>query len=478
MADADVEISEAAVMTALGAYDVFVTSNLGGSYAETPQRGSQYNLSLGTRRVGGGFGLRRKLETGGQVDLSFDLERMKSQQPVALTDPTLGTVDLSAHAVRPSLTVTHPLLQGVGLKVNRAEINKAKIATTAAEAQRLSVAQTMARDVISAYWDLLFAHRDLLNKRRSVLVVQDQLERTEKLVKAGRRSAMDEKGAEQALASREAELLAAETRLLDASLALHKAMGSRPGGKTALGLLPTTDPVVDPRTVVIDDEVSRALEANPQIKQVELSIASLHIDELVAANARLPRLDVEGRFAPQGRSIDTLADPTTGTAGVPATWGRAFNNMFNASGSTQGVLADWTISGSITLTWDVQNRSAKGARQRAEVEVRKAERLLEQVQQEITTAVISSAGRLRTTGKMIEVADLSLSLAQENLDAEQTKFSLGRATNYDVLLRVDDLDAAAAAALRAQIDYLKALAELQALSGEILPAYGLDGKAS
>jgi outer membrane protein TolC len=95
------------------------------------------------------------------------------------------------------------------------------------------------------------------------------------------------------------------------------------------------------------------------------------------------------------------------------------------------------------------------------------------VQQEVTAAVISAANKLRTTGKMIEVAELSRELAEDNLAAEQTRFDLGRATNYDVLLRLDEVDEASKNSLRAQIDYLEALADLQALTGEILPAYGL-----
>ena len=71
-------------------------------------------------------------------------------------------------------------------------------------------------------------------------------------------------------------------------------------------------------------------------------------------------------------------------------------------------------------------------------------------------------------------AELSHELARENLEAEETKLQAGRASAYDVLLRLEDADEAATEALRARTDYLEALVELQALNGEILPVYGLD----
>ena len=469
----DVEISEAKVLAALGAYDVMLTANLTGSIAETPQRGSQFAFALGQRSIGGGVGFRRALETGGSIALTFDTRRTRLDQPLDPTNPNGGRAALSAFAVVPSLTITQPILRGAGLKVNRAPIDKAKIATTAAEAAKLATAQQLARDLIAAYWELSFAHRDLANRRRSVESVRQQLDRTEKMVRAGKRSRIEAKAVEQALASREAEVGTAENAVLEASLALRKRMGQKLVGLDALGIQPTTLPEVQPRAVLIDDEVERALAASPRIKQIELQISGLRIDQRVAANQRLPKLDASASFTPQGRSIESLGNPAAGVPPREASWGQAFRNMFNADVGNNGLLADWTLTGNITLTWDVQNRGARGARQPATLAVEQATLQLEQTRQEVVADVILAANRLRTAGKTIVAARTSEELARENLAAEQAKFELGRATNYDVLLRQDQLDAAATATVRAQVDYLVALADLQANNGEILPAYGL-----
>src|SRR5690606_2329501 len=128
---------------ALGAYDVFLTAGLNASYVESPQRGSAFTFNLAQRLVGGNVGFRRALETGGAVELSLGASRVLTVQALNPFDATQGSITLSSYAIVPTLTVSHALLQGAGLKVNRAEINKAKIATTQAEAARLVAAQNL-----------------------------------------------------------------------------------------------------------------------------------------------------------------------------------------------------------------------------------------------------------------------------------------------------------------------------------------------
>ena len=469
----DIRISEAQVLAALGAYDVFITAGVNGSMSETPQRGSAFAFALSSRTVGANFGVSRQLETGGNISFTLAGNRTLNEQPINFFDADAGSFQLANYSIIPTLTISHPLLRGAGLKVNRADINRARIAVNQAEATRQVTAQDLVRDIISGYWDLLFAHRDLENKRRSVELAERQLERTKALVSAGRLSPVDAKAVEQALAARESDVINAENALLNASLDLRTLMGESLADQDTLGVLPMTDPVVRPRPVDIEQELEAALAQNPQIRQLQLGIESRRIDELVAANNRLPQLDVSGSFTPQGRSVDTIPDAATGDPGRQGSWPEAFRNIFSDDIS-EGILADWTLSGQVSLTWDVQNRGPKGQHEAALLQIERSEVQLAQARQQVAGGVIRAANSLRTASKVMDVADISLELAKENLEAEQARFEVGRSTNYDVLQRLDEVDQAAASALSAQINYLKALVQLQALNGEILPAYGID----
>jgi outer membrane protein len=472
----DIQISETQVLAALGAYDVFINAGITGQISETPQRGSALAFALGQRSLGANFGVTRKLETGGTINASVAATRTLTEQPINLFNANAGSFQLAQYQITPSLTLTHPLLRGMGLRVNRADINKARIAVSQAEATRQLTAETMVRDIVSAYWTLLFAHRDLENKRRSVELARKQLERTQALVAAGRQSPVEAKAVEQALAAREGDVINAENALLGASLDLRTLMGESFADADTLGVVPATDPIVRPRPVDLEAEIDNALAYNPQVRQLQLGIESRRIDELVAANQRLPQLDVSGTFTPQGRSVDKVPDASTGNPGSQGSWPEAFRNMFSDFDDprSDGLLADWVLRGSITLTWDVQNRGPKARHEAALLQIEKAEVQLQQARQTVASGVIRAANGLRTASKVMEVANISLELAKENLEAEQARFEVGRSTNYDVLLRLDQVDQAAAQALNAQITYLKALVQLQALNGEILPAYGID----
>ncbi len=471
----DVEVSESSVMSAQGAFDVVITAGIAGSIQESTPRGSVFIFNTGTRTLSGYFGVGRQLETGGRIDLRFDVQRSLSDQPLSFIQPELGSTTLAAYQITPRLTFTHPLLRGVGIKYNKVQIERARLAATQAESQAQVTAQNTVRDLVSAYWDLLFASRDLANKHRSVELAKAQLERTRAQVNAGRLAPVDLKAVEQALATREQEVILAENTLLDASLNMRVLLGEDFEDRVMLGLDPSTDPErFEPEPVDIDASVDMAMQANPQVRQLQLALSSRRLDELEAANQRLVQLDFTGTFSPQGRSVDTAADPSTGTPQQRGSWGEAFRNFVNEDVGRDGIFAEYTVSGALDLTWNVQNRTARGNHQRTLAEVRKAEAALEQVRQTITTSVIRAANGIRSAQKRMEVAEISVELAEENLRAEEARFNVGRSTSYDVLDRIDALQTAQSSALSARIEYLKARAQLQALTGEILPAYGLE----
>jgi len=475
----DVDVSESQVLAAMGAYDVVLTAGVRGSFNRQTPRGSAFVFATGSQNLGGYLGVSRRLETGGNVALTVDIDRTLTDQPISFFNAAAGSARLAEYVIAPTLTVSHPLLRGLGIKVNRASIERARLATSQARATEQQQAQQLVRDLVGAYWDVLYATRDLENKMKAVELETEQLARTEAQVAAGRLSAVEAKAVEQSLATRENEVLLAENALLDASMNLRIMLGQDFVERDTLGVNPATAPqYFSPRAVDVQREIEIALQRNPQVRQLELALASRRIDELEAANQRLPQLDFTGSFAPRGRSVDTAPNAQSGLPAEQGGWGEAFRNFVNDDIGRDGLFADFTVRGQLDLTWQVQNRAAKGNHQQVMAQVRQAELTLQQTRQTIASSVIRAAQSMRTAQKRIEVADISVELAEDNLDAEQARFDVGRTTNYDVLFRLDALNQAKQEALNARIDYIKALLELQSLNGEILPAYGLDVTAS
>lgn len=477
----DIAITEKQLTAALGAYDVFFLAGINASKSYSPQRGSQFAFNVGQQSLSGNFGFERKIESGGTVNFTVTTSRSSTLQPLNIANAAAGTRLINAYVVSPSLTLTHPLLRNAGVRVNRADIDRARIARTQMEANQLQMAQTAVHDIILAYWDVLFASRDLQNKRRSAATTQEQFRRVKAEVAAGRKSQLDLDTIYQSLVARENEVVLAENVLLDRSLTLRQFMGQDFSDRQILGVLPATDPqALALREIDLQAEIKKAIAANPQLRSLEIGIASRRIDELVAANARLPLLDFRFQFTPQGRSIDQNASPDLGLPAKRASWPEAFQNFFVATDvaksnpNPNGVFADYTVSGALTFNFDIQGRTPKANHERVILEIRKAEYNLQKSQQQISIAVIRAVNAMRNASARLTITSEAVRLAESNLRAEEARYRVGRSTSYDVLFRQDELALAQFNALSAQIDYLRATVELQTLTGQLLPAYGLE----
>ncbi|MGB1700487.1 MAG: hypothetical protein ACPHRO_11070, partial [Nannocystaceae bacterium] len=125
----DVEVSETQVLAGLGAYDLILTAGVSGALSKTTPRGSAFVFSTGSESLGAYLGLSRALETGGNISLQFNFNRTLTNQPQnffgAAAATSSGTIDLAEYVVTPTLNISHPLLRGLGLKVNRANIDRA-----------------------------------------------------------------------------------------------------------------------------------------------------------------------------------------------------------------------------------------------------------------------------------------------------------------------------------------------------------------
>lgn len=475
----DVAITEKQINAALGAYDVFMISELSASKQVSPQRGSAAAFTVGNQAFSGRLGFERKLETGGTINLTVTTTRSVILQPINFFNVAAGFRQLASYIISPSLTLTHPLLRNAGLRVNRADIDRARLARTQAEANELQIAQNAVHDIILAYWDLLFASRDLENKRRSAATTAEQHRRVQAEVAAGRKSQLDLDTIYQSLVARENEVVLAENTLLDRSLTLRQFMGQDFVDRKVLGVLPRTDPqALALREIDLQAEIKKALAANPSVRSLEIGLASRRIDELVAANQRLPQLDFRFVFTPQGRSVDFNSAADTGVPAKRGGWGEAFQNFFNRTDTSEdisgGLFADFNVSGALTFNWDIQGRTPKANHERVMLEIRKAESNLMKSRQQISMAVIRAVNAMRTAGARMTITGEAVRLAESNLRAEEARFRVGRSTSYDVLFRQDELALAQFNALSAQIDYLRATVELQTQTGQLLPSYGLE----
>jgi outer membrane protein TolC len=127
----------------------------------------------------------------------------------------------------------------------------------------------------------------------------------------------------------------------------------------------------------------------------------------------------------------------------------------------------------LSLQEPIGRHAARGALAAAQTTRHKAKLTELDITAQIRAAVLRQAGLIDAARRRIAaLADASAS-ADLDLAAVRARFEVGRASNFEVLWRQDQVAQARLHLLRARVDYLEARADLDALTGDILPLYGV-----
>jgi outer membrane protein TolC len=435
-------------LAAEGQFDVVLDAGLGTKRDLVPPLSCAWpcqDLSLvKTTTTTFGLGLARGLESGGTLRLAALASRTASAAPA-----DSGLLPGTYYESRLALTFSHPLLRGFGTEVTLANLRKARIQHDAAQLDRQMRACNVLRDVVVAYWELAYATQDLAIKRAALDLAQDQLRITMALIGVGRLADADAASVERAIAQRLEDMATGEQILFFRSLDLQRLLG-QPADLDSPLLAATDAPATGATKVDEAAEVSRALEANPQLRALKLGLGLSEADLATARSTLRPRLDFTGGVGPVGFKPG-LGDSVKQTAGFSA--------------------MAW--SAGLAFELPVENRLARGQLRAAEEDLNLAHLNAEDFTLQLRDLVLRAARSIRTAGTRVALGQREVEFARLNLDAERARFQAGRATNNDVLLRQQELKDAETRLLRATVDQNESEATLSAATAEILDRYGV-----
>lgn len=394
----------------------------------------------GQNSVGLSGDLGRRLATGGTIGLHADA----GWQTV-----TTATGDANLYTDAITATLVQPLMRGKGEDLILAVERGARHDRDAAVLAERAAAITAVRDVILDYFDLVAAENNLAIQRSSLDLARERLRVTEAGIKAGGVAESETIAVEQAIATREDGAMSSELAVISQSLALRRLVGL-PIGPGEIALATKIDLAVPARTWDSSALVAEALATSPELARLAALEAGATIDIEVTENGVLPSLDLGLTFGPSG-SAD---DPAT------SAW-----NMIKFD--------EVTALGSLTYRTTLGERAAKidarSSRLRRETIRVTAVDVKAQIVQAMTVAV----AQVTTAERRFGIAARAVTLAEKNLAVEQARLTLGRSRNVDVLTRQDELRAAQLRASQAVIDWHRAATAIGALTGELLPTYGV-----
>ena len=450
-AGADVRIAEAGVVAARG-LDDFVLE-LGASWDEVRRE-----LVPGTPvqrpaedQVSGSLALWKPLATGGRVGLGLvgDYTRIRFATDYAMGGGMRTAVDEYVPSLR--LSLEHPLLRGFGVGVARAPRRRAAVRGDLAAAQREGTAAVIIRDVEAAYWDLAYATQQLTIRRGAAASAREQLRRVQANIEVGKQPRSASAEVDVAVAFRDQSVLFAEQALSEQALELGRLCGLRVTSRNAAKLVATDEPQPPERVLDEATALQTALDQNPELLAVRARGRDAAIEVDVTRNGLLPQLDLAVSGGPIGNA--------------PTARG-AFNQL---SG-----LGRYVVTADLVFQQPLGRNAAHGAHDAAREIVHKVRLTETDIADQVVAAVVRAVIAVDTARRRTEVLSRSTDAAALDLEAEKARFEVGRSTNFDVLRRQDSLAGAQLTHLSARVDQLKALAILDALTGDILDRHAVE----
>ncbi len=451
-------VQDMQVAAAGAAFLPFASSGFDFNQATAPNRsvfdgGGLGGRSIVTDRGAYDLGVGQEIRWGGgRYDLTWNSTREESTNIFSTFNPSFGA--------NMTLQYTQPLLRGFRTDSRRTQLAVARISRDISDIDLEETVVNTLADVSLAYWDLVYARAALDVQRQALALAEQFVEDNLFRVEVGTMAPIDVVQAESEAAARRQQLTQAVEAQRTNELALKELIVA--GTSDPLWnaeIHPTDQPRIEALPIDLQQAIQAALDSRTDVSRAR---RQLDINEATVRNLRnsaLPALDLIGSYQLTGQGGPRL---------IPA--GNSFEDLF---GGTGGVLpggyrdALGSIAGADYPVWSVQlrmshplGRSAdRAAHERARRELQQNEAQIRRIELRIASEVTAAALSIESIQQRIEAATASRELAEQQLQAEESKFETGLSANFFVLQSQRDLAAAQDAELRAILDYQRALIE-------------------
>lgn len=420
----------------------------------------------------GGFDLRLGSVASSAVQGFYENERVDVtlEQPTALWGTTLlggyriGSGDfadydgkaktLDGGEFRAGLSV--PLLQGGRIDQRRLAVWQARLSRDQADPLVLQKRLEATRKAARAYWKWVAAGQKLEVAQRLLALAENRNEAVALAVQEGELAEIALLENRRLIVERRAILYGAERLLQEASIDLSLYYRDADGVPIVpdASVLPREFPVPrDPIAVLRDGDVELALARRPEVRSLELERSQLELDQDLARNTLLPKLDV-GVLASQD-----VGDEVS----VPDDKGPFELDTF------------------LRFELPVQRRRAKGATRATTAQVARLERNLQFVKDRIALEVQDAASALRLTFMRVEQVRENVELAGQLEEAERLQLREGESDLLRVNLREQQTAAAASAMIDVLAEHFRSLTDYRAVLGlpydEVLAGGAVGGGA-
>jgi HAE1 family hydrophobic/amphiphilic exporter-1 len=421
---------------------------------------------------------------GGNYHLDFSSIRSVTNNQFAALSPQYPTAL--------TFSFMQPLLKGYRFDSARRQIEIAKKSLSLTDAQFRQRAIETITNVQRAYWDLVFALRNLQIQRDAVRDARTQLDHNQHMVAEGVLAPIDVVAAEAQVAGFEQALFSALESVSRAENSLKSLIAQNREAPIWTASIVPTDAVDPPAPEIsLPQAMNLAMQNRPELQQSNLAGEINQIDQRYYRDLTKPEIDLTGSYGVVGLAGSVNSNATnpfattneirdrvnvlsalSGLPLLPVPPPQTFPpDLLGGYGQSLGNLAanrykNFRVGVQVSLP--LHNRTAEAQLGRSLVEGQRIATQRDQLEQMIQVEVRNALQVVRSTKAQLRAAAVSRSASEQQYESEKRKLDAGQSTVFLVLERQTALTTARGNELRAQTDLNKAIADLQRATGNAL----------
>jgi outer membrane protein len=359
-----------------------------------------------------------------------------------------------------------PFLRGFGKEATTADLVIAKRNLEVSHETLRGQATTTLRTVEDAYWNLRAAREAQRVAEQTLKLSEDLYDLNKKKVEVGTLAPIEITQAEANVASNIDLTIRSKEAVGNAEDNLRRLMAIPKNDPMWVHpIVPTEEPMKDARTVNLEEAITKALEARPEIIEARTAVDNARLNEKAVKNAARHQLDLSAAVTPQGNN---LIDVIPGVPNDTFITGNVWDSY-----SEIPKLDNYVWSLGLTYSVPIANRAAKANYAIATINREKQEIALQNTEDLIRVDVRTTARAVESGYERVVAGRKNVELQTKKLDAEQKKFDNGMSTSFEVFTFQTDLRNAQLTLIQSLLDYNKALADLERAKGTLLESKGL-----
>lgn len=419
---------------------------------------------------------------GGSYQFDFSSTRLSSNNFFTNLDPSYSTGF--------SFSYTQPLVRGRRTDDHRRRIEIAKKNLSLTDVQFRQRATEVITRVEQAYWELVYALRNLQVQMDAVKQTRAQVETNRRQVKQGVLAPIDVVEAEAQVRIFEQNVYAAQEEVTRSENSLKTLLlPDRRAEIWSRALLPVTPVNLEAPRLLLPEAINTALANRLELAELRTDSEINDINKNFYRDQTRPQVDLTVGYSSNGLagtitassdnplltgllSIEKRVNDLSALAGLSPLQTPSFGTVsadlqggyFKSLGNMLGQ-DNPTVSVGVSISLPLRNRTAKAQLGHSLAEGRRLETLRTKAEQLIEADVRNSMQAVRSVEARLAAAASARNAAEQQYTSEQRKFQAGMSTVFLVLQRQTDLVTARGRELQTQTDLNKAIADLQRAMG-------------